>query len=105
MRAPTNQPEATMPNLTANQTALVQYIVAAHKAGETAKVEVSQERFHAKTLSSLVAHGLVRHFHHYSPVTSNLGGEPMPCHRNQNGPVYEVELTTEGWDFIYRLDR
>jgi hypothetical protein len=94
-----------MPNLTANQIALFQYIVAAHKAGESAKVEVSPRAFNSKTLSSLVARGLVRHFHHYPVHSTNRAGEPMPYYRNQNGPVYEVELTSEGWSYLYRINR
>ena len=94
-----------MPNLTTNQVALVQYIVAAHKAGESGKVEVSSNAFNSKTLSSLVARGLVRHFHHYRAF-SRMNGESMPCERTACGaPVYDVELTSEGWSYLYRIDR
>lgn len=90
-----------MPNLTANQAALIRYIVAAHKGGKTAKVEVSWNRFNSKTLSSLVGRGVVRHLHFYPLYSSNRAGEPMPCHRSADGPVFEVELTRQGWDHVY----
>ena len=68
--------------------------------------EISGNWFHTKTLSSLAERGFVRHLNHYPPYTSNWAGKPMPYERTADGaPMYEVELTTEGWDFIYRLDR
>lgn len=91
-----------MANLTTNQVALIQYIVADHKAGDTAKVEVSQNGFfHPLTLWSLVERGLVRHLHYYSAYD-----KPMPYTRTADGaPVYEVELTSEGWSYLYRIKR
>ena len=92
-----------MPNLTAKQVALVQYIVAAHKGGSPAVVQIARGHFNRRTLNSLVARGLVRHLRFYQ-VSTGLVGEPMPLTR-LSGPGYEVELTSAGWDFLYRIDR
>ncbi len=97
-----------MKKLTDNQTQLLQYIVAAHKGGETAKVHTVSGRcwgagsFHHTTLKSMVSKGLARflRFDEY--------GDPKGWTAPDGGfhwSTFEVELTSEGWDFIYRLKR
>ena len=82
-----------MPNLTSNQVALIQYIVAAHKGGKTAEVS-SLHGFHPATLKSLVARGLVRKLE-TTAVHTPRGGQ------FQHSLVDDVELTREGWDHVY----
>ncbi len=97
-----------MKKLTDNQTKLLQYIIGAHKGGESAKVHTVSGRcwgynsFHHVTLKSLVSKGLVRflRFDDYGDPKGWTDGESR-----FHWSTFEVELTSEGWDFIYRLKR
>ena len=87
-----------MPNLTDNQAALIRYIVAAHKGGQTAKVS-PLHGFHPATLKSLVARGLVRKL--YTTAVHTPRGWINGQYRFQHSLVDEVELTRQGWDHVY----
>ena len=90
-------------NLTSNQVDLIQWIVASHKFGETAKVHTVSGRswgansFHHGTLKSLIKKGLVMY------LTFNEDGDPKGWTSDDGGfqpSTFEVELTREGWCFI-----
>ena len=91
-----------MLNLTANQTALISEVArcnSAYRVSAKVRVGIRFQGHHPMVLKSLLARGLVRY------IRPDIEGCLDPTTGRVDSNLHELELTSEGWDFIYRIDR